>query len=64
MTTGSVLSPYVTSVAVDAGRPQAPVVVTTDTGPDSPQRLNGTQALRTLTAPRYAIVPRGRLVYP
>jgi hypothetical protein len=63
-TTGSVLSPYVTSVAVDAGRPGAPIVVTTDNGLDSPQRLDGTQAVRRLATPRFAIVPRERLRYP
>jgi hypothetical protein len=63
-TTGSVLSPYVTSIAVDAGRPQARVVVTTDNGLDSPQRLDGVQAVRILATARYRLVPRERLSYP
>ena len=62
--TGALLSPYVTSIAVDAGRPDAPVIVTTDNGLDSPQRLDSRQAVRTLTDPAFRTVARDDLVYP
>ena len=62
--TGALLSPYVTSVAVDAGRPGAPVVVTTDNGLDSPQRLVSRQTVRTLREPTYRTVPHDDLIYP
>lgn len=63
-TTATRVSPYVTSVATDAGRPLNPVVVTTDTALDSPQRLDARQSVRTLHTPRYRVVPRSDLVYP
>jgi hypothetical protein len=62
--TGALLSPYVTAVAVDAGRPDAPVVVTTDDGLDSPQRLVSRQAVRTLADPTYRTVRHDDLIYP
>jgi hypothetical protein len=62
--TGAVLSPYVTSVAVDAGHPDRPVVVTTDDALDSPGVVRGRQRVRRLRAPRYAVVPHDDLVYP
>jgi hypothetical protein len=63
-TTATRLSPYLTSVAVDAGRPKAPIVVTTDDGFEIPRHLVSTQRERVLAAPRFAFVSYDELFYP
>jgi hypothetical protein len=62
-TTGTRLSPYVSSVAADAGRPATPLVVATDDALDSPEQTRGTQTVRSLTAPAFRPVDSGELTY-
>lgn len=63
-TTATVLAPYVTSVALDAGAPSSPPVVTTDRGLDSPWVLRSKQRVRTIGRPRWRPVPATELIYP
>jgi hypothetical protein len=63
-TTGHRLSPYVTSVATDAARPDTSLVVTTDDALDSPEVVTGRQAVRRLARPGFRPVPSDDLVYP
>ena len=61
--TGTRLTPYVTSVSADPGRPGAPLVLTTDDALDSPEDVRGEQEVRVLDQPSWRRVPRRELVY-